>query len=83
MQLWLATIIGLDENENEKHVYIIQKWWHSIIIENLSVFVIGNVLHKRLNNIWHLVQLELWLYIIVADVHVLVIGYYMQYDMLT
>jgi hypothetical protein len=77
-----VTIIGLDENENGKHVHIIHKWWHPTINENLIVFFIGNVLHKRLNNIWHLVQLELRLYIIVADVHVLVTGYGMQYDML-
>jgi hypothetical protein len=78
-----VTIIGLDENENGKHVHIIHKWWHPSINENLIFFVIGNVLHKRLNNIWHLVQLELQLYIIVASVDVLVTGYCMQYDMLT
>jgi hypothetical protein len=44
--------------------------------------VIGNVIHKWLDNMWHVVQLELWLYIVVANVHVLMVSYCMQDVML-
>jgi len=41
------------------------------INDNIIVFMIGNVLQMWLNNMWCLVQLELWQYIIIANVHVL------------
>jgi len=27
MQLWFATIVGLNENEDEKCIYIMHNWW--------------------------------------------------------
>jgi hypothetical protein len=41
------------------------------INDNIIVFMIGNVVQMWLNNMWCLVQLELWQYIIIANVHVL------------
>jgi hypothetical protein len=41
MQLWLATIVGLVENEDEKCIHIIHNWC-STIDENLVVFVTSN-----------------------------------------
>jgi hypothetical protein len=35
MQLWLATIVGLDENENEKCIHTIQNYWCQTLDENL------------------------------------------------
>jgi len=51
--------------------------------ENLVVFAIGNLVKKRLNNMWHLVKFELCLYIIIANVLMLMASYCMQHVMLT
>jgi hypothetical protein len=37
MQLWFATTISLDENENEMWIHIVHNWWHQTIDENLVV----------------------------------------------
>jgi hypothetical protein len=73
MQLWFATIVGLNENEDENCIYIMQlmvsniKW-------NVIIFVINNVVHRWSDNTWHFMQFELQLYIIVANVHVLMVN---------
>jgi hypothetical protein len=61
--LWLAIIVNLDKNEKEKCVHIMV----SNENYNLLAFVMGNVYHKWLHKMWHLVQLELELYIIITN----------------
>jgi hypothetical protein len=45
MQLWLVTIVSLQENKNEKCSHII---WQLVTYnnENLVVFATGNVIHN-------------------------------------
>jgi hypothetical protein len=45
--------------------------WHPIIDVILFIFAIDDVVHMWLNNVWHLVQFELGLYIIVPNANVL------------
>jgi len=40
------------------------------INENLIIITTNNVVHMWLDNMWHLVQFELQLFIIVGNVHV-------------
>ncbi len=49
---------------------------HVVVSNNrwkFSYLVISNVIHKQLDNMWHFVQLELPLYIVIANVHVLMV----------
>ncbi len=68
MQLQLATNIDLDENE--KCTYIIHFQWLAKKNENVVVFVIHDVVHGPLDIMWHFIQLELRLQILVANIHV-------------
>ncbi len=59
----------MDENEDKiQWIHIIHKEWCPTIDEHLIIFVSSNVIHKWLDNMWHHVQLELRLYIIVTNV---------------
>jgi hypothetical protein len=81
MWLWFATIVNVDESEDEKCPHIIHNLWLSII-DDFIFFVTSNVIHKWLDNMWHLVQLELQLYIMVANKHLLMAKQCMQHVML-
>jgi hypothetical protein len=50
---------------------------------NVVFFLTNNVVHKWLDNSWQFMQCELQLYIIVANVHVLMVNQFMQHVMLT
>jgi hypothetical protein len=67
MWLWLAIIASLDENV----IISSNNLWHSMINENENViiFAINNVVHRWLDIKWYLTQVELWLQIIVVNVH--------------
>jgi hypothetical protein len=65
MWLWLAIIASLDENV----IISCNNLWHSMINENVIIFAINNVVHRWLDITWYLIQLELWLQIIVVNVH--------------
>jgi hypothetical protein len=54
-----VTNIGLNENEDEKCIYIIifNRWVK--IDENIVVFVTHDAIHGPLDTMWHLIQLEL------------------------
>ncbi len=41
-----------------------------MIDENLIVFVVGYVIYKRLHNMWHFIQFELLVQIIVGNIHI-------------
>jgi len=70
MWLWLAITISLDKNEDEKCSHIIQQLVAFNDRWKYSCFVINDVVHKWLITMWHFIQLQLWLQIIVANVHV-------------
>jgi hypothetical protein len=77
MCLWFVIIIILDKNENKMCLHIIHNWWHPTINEKLVIYVTYNVLHMWLNNM-HGVLFNLNCdYIIVTNVHVLIVSYYM------
>jgi hypothetical protein len=80
LQLWLATIVGLDENEDEKYIHIIHNYWCPTLDENFVVFTTSNVVHKWLDNMWCSM---LQLYIIVANIHMLTTSKCMQHVMLS
>jgi hypothetical protein len=69
--MWFMTIVSLDKNgEWKMSSYYSQLVMSNNINENLIVYATYNVVHKWLN-MWCFVQLELWLYVIVKNVHVL------------
>jgi short subunit fatty acids transporter len=50
---------------------------------NVVIFVTNNVVHMWLDNTWHFMPFDLQLYIIVANVHVLMDNQCMQHVMVT
>jgi hypothetical protein len=57
MQLIFVTNVDLDENENEKYIFIIHFYWHPKIDENVVVFAIWKVVHRPLDTMCHLFNL--------------------------
>jgi hypothetical protein len=54
-----VTNISLNENEDEKCIYIILSNCWVKIDENVIVFVTHDVVYAPLDTMWHLIQLEL------------------------
>jgi hypothetical protein len=57
MQLILAINVNLEENENEKYIYITHFYWHPKIDENIVIFVTWKVVQGPLDTMWHLFNL--------------------------
>jgi hypothetical protein len=57
MQLRLATNVHLDENENEKYIYMIHLEWYPKIDENVVIYMTWKVVHKPLDITWYLFNL--------------------------
>jgi hypothetical protein len=49
MQLILVTNVDLDENEDEKYIFIIHFQWHPKLDENLVVYATWTVVHRPLD----------------------------------
>ncbi len=52
------TNVNLHESEDEKWTYIIYFWWHLKIDENVVLFATWDVVHKSLDTMWHLIQVQ-------------------------
>jgi len=57
MQFIFVTNFDLDENENEKYIYIIHFSWHPKIDENIIVFATWKVIQGPLDITWQLFNL--------------------------